>query len=64
MKKLSVFISFVCSFIFIVMSAVNCFAFDVNTVSTGDSTTIIVVALGILMIIAIIAIILMSRKKK
>lgn len=56
--------SFVCSFIFIVMSAVNCFAFDANTVNTGDSTTIIVVALGILMVVAIVAIILMSRKKK
>lgn len=46
------------------MSAVNCFAFDTNTVSTGDSTTIIVIALGILMVVAIVAIILMLRKNK
>lgn len=64
MNKLSIFVSFLCSVMLIVLSTVNCLAIDSNYVNTGDSTTIIVVAMGILMVAAIVAIVLTSRKKK
>lgn len=64
LKKSSIFVSFLCSLMFIFMSTITCFAAETNYVTTGDSTTIIVVAMGILMVAAIVAIILMSRKKK
>ena len=48
---------------FVVMSVVNVSAYQSGITNTGDSTTTIMVIMGALMVVAVITIIVLSRKK-
>lgn len=62
-KKLANLISIGMIVMFVLFSTVNAFAYNTSAISTGDSTTIVIVTLAIILVAAIIAILLLSRKK-
>jgi LPXTG-motif cell wall-anchored protein len=61
--KLSVLTALTTAVLVILTSTMSVFAYDTTAISTGDSRTIIFVTLGIILVAALVAIILLSRKK-
>ncbi|MEE0265539.1 MAG: LPXTG cell wall anchor domain-containing protein [Acutalibacteraceae bacterium] len=61
--KLSVLTALATAVLVILTSTMSVFAYDTTAISTGDSRTIIFVTLGIILVAALVAIILLSRKK-
>ncbi len=61
--KLSILTALTTAVLVILTSTVSVFAYDTTAISTGDSRTIIFVTLGIILVAALVAIILLSRKK-
>lgn len=62
-NKLSILTALTTAILVILTSAISVFAYDTTAISTGDSRTIIFVTLGIILVAALVAIILLSRKK-
>lgn len=64
MKKILSALSVLCTaLLFVVASALNAFAYNTSATPTGDSTTIIIVVLSIILVASVLAIVLLSRKK-
>lgn len=62
-KLMSILTSVLMLISFVVMSVVNVSAYQSGITNTGDSTTTIMVIMGALMVVAVITIIVLSRKK-
>ncbi|MEE1154900.1 MAG: LPXTG cell wall anchor domain-containing protein [Acutalibacteraceae bacterium] len=62
-KLMSILTSVLMLIAFVVMSVVNVSAYQSGITNTGDSTTTIMVIMGALMVVAVITIIVLSRKK-
>ena len=62
-KLMSILTSVLMWIAFVVMSVVNVSAYQSGITNTGDSTTTIMVIMGALMVVAVITIIVLSRKK-
>lgn len=61
MKKL---IAMFMMIIMLLSTTINCFAFENGVSNTGDNSTFLIIVLGAIMLVAIIAIIIMSVIKK
>ena len=64
MKKILSALTALCTaLLFVIASALNTFAYNASATPTGDSTTIVIVVLSIILVASILAIVLLSRKK-
>lgn len=61
-KKLSTLSALYVSVLLVIASTLNVFAYD-TSISTGDSTTTLVVALSIILVVTIVAILFLSKKR-
>lgn len=61
-KKLSALSALYASVLLVIASTLNVFAYD-TSISTGDSTTTLVVALSIILVVTIVAILFLSKKR-
>lgn len=63
MKKISAFITFALTVFITIFSALNCFALENSAVNTGDTSGTLMIIMGVLMAIALVAIVCMFIKK-
>ena len=59
-KLISIFVMILTLF----CTTMNCFAFENGVFNTGDNSTFLIIILGIIMLVAIVAIVIMSVMKK